>query len=100
MKLKVPENNFSNCEDAMARGAFPLTDYHYHSVTLPNFRGGCARPKLHSFRNISGEYFRTEARSEFRNEMIAFAAIFITAAIPVLSNLRALADFLRAMGTV
>ena len=100
MKPKIPENNFSNCEDAMVRSAFPLTDYHYQSVTLPNFRSGCARPKLHSFRNISSEYFRTEARSEFRNEVIAFAAIVITAAIPMLSNVRALADFLHAIGTL
>ena len=83
----------------MPRSALPLTDYHYQSVTLPNFRGGCARPRLHSFRNISSEYFRTEARGEFRNEVIAFAAIVITAAIPLLSNVRALADFLRVIGT-
>ena len=51
MKPKIPEKHFSNCDDAMARSTFPITDYHYHSVTLPNFRGGCARPKLHSFRN-------------------------------------------------
>ena len=100
MKPKIPENNFSNCEKAVTRSAFPLTDYHYHSVTLPNFRGGCARPKCHSFRNISSEYFRTEARGEFRKELIAFAAIVITAAIPMLSSARALADFLRAIGTV
>jgi len=100
MKPKIPEKNFCNCQDATLKSAFPLTDYQYHSVTLPSFRGGCARPKLHSFRKISSEYFRTEARGEFRTEVIAFAAIFITAAIPVLSNVRALADFVRAIGTL
>jgi hypothetical protein len=100
MKPKIPEKNLINCEDVTPKSVFPLTDYHYHSVTLPNFRGGCARPKLHSFRNISSEYFRTEARGEFRNELIAFAAIVITAAIAVLSNVHALADFLRAIGTI
>ena len=100
MKPKIPEKNFSNCEDVTLKSAFPLTDYQYHSVTLPNFRGGCARSKPHSFRNISSEYFRTEARGEFRAEVIAFAAIFVTAAIPVLSSVRALADFLHAIGTL
>jgi hypothetical protein len=100
MKPKSFEKNFSNDVDATLKGTFPLTDYHYHSVALPNFRGGCARPKLHSFRNISSEYFRTEARGEFRTEVIAFAAIFVTAAIPVLSSVRALADFLHAIGTL
>jgi hypothetical protein len=78
--------------------AFPLTHCNYHAVTLPKFGGGCARRKLSSFRNISGEYFRSEARGEFCCEMIAFATIIITAAIPVLSNVHALADFLRAIG--
>ena len=100
MKPKITEKNLSNFENGTPKGAFPLTNYHYHTVTLPNFRGGCAGPKCHSFRNISSEYFRTEARGEFRKELIAFAAIVITAAIPMLSNARALADFLRAIGTV
>ena len=78
--------------------AQPVTDYHYHVAALPKFGSGCARPKLSSFRNISGEYFRTEARGEFCREMIAFGAIIITAAVPVLSNVHALADFLRAIG--
>lgn len=78
---------------------FPLIHSNYHVATLPNFNGGCARPELPSFRNISGEYFRNEARNEFQLEMTAFAAIVVTAAIPILSNLHALADFLRAIGS-
>jgi hypothetical protein len=99
MKPKFPENNFRKCVDPSTKGEFPRTDYHYQAETLPDFRGGCARPKLPSFRNISGEYFRNEARGEFRRELIAFVAIFITAAIPVLSNMHAMADFLRATGS-
>ena len=77
--------------------SFPLIHSNYHVAAIPNFRGGCARNE--SFRNISGEYFRNEARNEFQLEMTAFAAIIVTAAIPILSNLRALADFLRAIGS-
>jgi hypothetical protein len=75
----------------------PLVDSNYHVVTLPNLNGGCARHP--SFRNISGEYFRNEARNEFQLELTAFAAIILTATIPILSNLHALADFLRAIGS-
>ena len=77
---------------------FPRIDSHYHNATFPNLNGGCARPELPSFLNISSEYFRTEARGEFQLEVTAFVAIMLTAAIPMLSNLHALADFLRAIG--
>ena len=77
---------------------FPVIHSNYHIATAPNFNGSCARYGLPSFRNISGEYFRNEARNEFQLEMTAFAAIILTATIPILSNLHALADFLRAIG--
>lgn len=79
---------------------FPLVESNYHIATMPNFHGACARQELPSFRNISGEYFRNEARGEFQLELIAFAAIVLTAAVPILSNMHALADFLRAIGSL
>lgn len=100
MKSKVQEQRLSKRADLAPKRAsiFPLTDCNYHAVTLPNHRGSCVRPPFSSFRNISGEYFRNEARGEFCREMIAFGAIIITAAIPMVSNLHALADFVRAIG--
>lgn len=79
---------------------FPQVECNYQAVALPSYRGGCLRPSFSSFRSISGEYFRTEARNEFRAEAVAFAAIVVTAAIPILNNLHALADFLRAIGSL
>ena len=80
--------------------AFPLIHSNYSVASMPNFHGGCARRELPSFRNISGEYFRTEARGEFQREALAFALIAITAAVPLLSNAHALADLVRALGTL
>lgn len=78
---------------------FPAVASHYQLVTLPKFgSGNCACPKLPAFRQISGDYFRNEARGEFRRELIAFAAIVVTAAVPMISNAHALSDFLRAIG--
>ena len=77
---------------------FPRINSNYHIATFPNLNGGCAGHELPSFLNISSEYFRNEARSEFQLEVAAFAAIILTAAIPILSNLHALADFVRAIG--
>ena len=79
---------------------FPQIERNYHAVALPSYRGGCLQPQFPSFRNISGEYFRTEARNEFRAEAAAFVAIIVTAVIPILNNMHALADFLRGVGTL
>ncbi|PZR77976.1 MAG: hypothetical protein DLM52_03510 [Chthoniobacterales bacterium] len=95
--MKTTLKNLSRA-GAAGQNAFPLIDCEYHSATFPNFRGGCAQRTVPSFRNISREYFRNEARGEFRLESMAFAAIVVTAAIPVLNNVHALADVLRAIG--
>jgi hypothetical protein len=97
MKPKVEQNNLSKRVEVARKNAFPSIDRNYQTVALPSYRGGCLRPGFSSFRNISGEYFRNEARNEFRVEAVAFVAIVITAAIPILNNMHALADFLRAI---
>src|SRR5436309_15940764 len=100
MKPTVEQNDLSKRTDAARENAFPSIDCNYQTVVLPSHRGACLRPRFSSFRNISGEYFRNEARNEFHIEAIAFVAIVITAAIPILNNLRALADFLRAISNL
>jgi len=102
MNSTVEQNNLSKRADVAQRNAaaFPSVDCNYQTVALPSYRGGCLRPKFSSFRNISGEYFRNEARNEFRVEAVAFVAIIITAAIPILNKMHALADFLRAIGNL
>ena len=102
MKPTVEQNNLSKRADIAERnaGAFSSIDCNYQTVALPSYRGSCLRPKFSSFRNISGEYFRNEARNEFRVEAMAFVAIIITAAIPILNNMHALADFLGAISNL
>ena len=99
MKPTVEQNNLSKRAGVAERnaGTFPFIDCNYQTVALPSHRGSCLQPRFSSFRNISGEYLRTEARYEFRVEAAAFVAIIITAAIPILNNMHALADFLRAI---
>jgi hypothetical protein len=102
MKPTVEQNNLSKRADVAGRNAraFPSIDCNYQTLALPSYRGSCLRPTFSSFRNISGEYFRIEARNEFRLEAAAFVAIIITAAIPILNNMHALADFVRVIGTL
>ena len=102
MKPTVERNNLSKRADVAQENRAPFlnVDCNYQTVVLPSHRGACLRPRFSSFRNISGEYFRNEARNEFHIEAVAFVAIVITAAIPILNNLRALADFLRAISNL
>ncbi len=100
MKPTDEQNDLSKGTDATRENAFPSIDCNYQTVALPSYRGGCLRPRFSSFRNISGEYFRNEARNEFRIEAVAFVAIIITAAIPILNNMYALADFLSAVSNL
>ena len=102
MKPTVEQNNLSKRGDVAERnaGAFPSIDCNYQTVALPSHRGSCLRPRFSSFRNISGEYFRSEARNEFRVEAVTFVAIIITAAIPILNNMRMHVDFLLGIGNL
>ena len=102
MKPTVERNNLSRRADVAQQNRAPFlnVDCNYQTVVLPSHRGACLRPRFSSFRNISGEYFRNEARNEFHIEAVAFVAIVITAAIPILNSLRALAYFLRAISNL
>src|SRR5437667_8888490 len=100
MKPTVEQNDLSKRTDAARENAFPSIDCNYQTVALPSHRGSCLRPRFSSFRNISGEYFRNEARNEFHIEAVAFVAIVVTAAIPILNNMYALADFLHAISNL
>ena len=100
MRPTVEHSTLSKRADVARKNParFPKIDCNYRTVALPTFRGGCVRPKFSSFRDISADYFHNEARNEFCLEAVAFVAIAITAAIPILNNMHALADFLRVIG--
>ena len=72
---------------------FPVTDCNYHTVALGGYNG--ARSVTSSFRNISNDYFKSEARHDFLAEASFFAAIVLTAAVPLVSGAYALVQFIR-----
>ena len=102
MKPTIGRNNLSKQADGAQElpAPFPTVDCNYQAVVLPGHRGACLRPRFSSFRNISGDYFQNEARNEFHLEAVAFVAIVVTSAIPILNNMHALADFLRAISNL
>jgi hypothetical protein len=85
---------FAFCADRR----FPDTDCNYHSVTLGGYNS--ARSANTSFRNISNDYFKSEARHSFVAEASFFIAIVLTAAVPLMNGVHALAHFVRVIGAV
>ncbi len=71
------------------RRPFPVTDFNYHSVALGRSSGRCARTTGLSFHHISREYFATEANHYFLAETGVFAAIMLSAAIPLVNGAQA-----------
>jgi hypothetical protein len=75
----------------------PITDCNYQSAAFGESSGRYLRIPARSFWNIAGDYLKDEARHDFRREAMLFALITITAALPLINNLHALIEFLRAI---
>ena len=75
----------------------PVTDYSYHSVAFGGFSGRYMRNPAQSFWKITGNYLKDEARYDFWSEATLFVVITITAALPLMNNLHALIEFMRAI---
>jgi hypothetical protein len=98
IRLTTPNHSRRDLFDPAARNRrMPVTDYSYHSVGFGGFSGRYLRNPAQSFWNIAGDYLKDEARREFWSEAVLFALITITAALPLINNLHALIEFVRAI---
>jgi len=77
----------------------PLTDYSYHSGGFEDSSAHYTSVRVRPFWNITGDYFKYEARHDFRSEAALFAIITITAALPLINNMHALIEFVRAISS-
>jgi hypothetical protein len=75
-----------------------IANHNYHSVTFESFRANCGRTSVRSFWNITGDYFKNEARHDFLGEAALFAVVIITAFLPLINNAHALMELVRAIG--
>jgi hypothetical protein len=82
---------------ARKRNQMPMTDYRYQAVALGGSSGRYTRYPSRSFWKIAGDYLKDEARHDFQSEGMLFAVITITAALPLISNVHALIEFVRAI---
>jgi hypothetical protein len=80
--------------------SFPQTDQSYQSSTL---LGGCGTPvKFHgpSFLEISNRYFADEAPRSFAVEAGVFAALILTAVLPIVNSVQAVATLIHHAGVL
>lgn len=81
-------------------GHTPLTDYGFQTNSLEQFKGHCGPESVASFRDISGDYFKNEARTAFAGESTLFAVIVVTATIALISNASAWIELVRSFGAL
>lgn len=96
MKPTLQTNERKNRRDSaetLRPVAFPMTDFQFQSGPFSDFSGRGGRNPRPSFRGISEEYFRTEARRYFAWEAAFFALIVLIAAVPVIEGLSGLVRF-------
>ena len=77
----------------------PITDYSYQSAAFGESSERFVHHSARSFWNIAGDYLKDEARHDFQSEAILFAFISVTAALPLINNVHALIEFVRAISS-
>jgi hypothetical protein len=85
---------------AGGRSAFPKTDCNYHTASISNISGRCFGARRPSFRSISQDYFKNEARHNYAGEAALFGLIVLTAALPLLNSAQALLQLVRSVGVL
>jgi hypothetical protein len=80
--------------------ALPKTDYSFQAASVGNGGGRCFGTCRPSFRAISQEYFKNEARRSFASEAALFVVIVMTAALPIFNSVSALAHLVRSFAAL
>lgn len=76
----------------------PQIDFGYQAASMGNMGGRCFDPRRPSFRSISQDYFKNEARPNFAGEAALFSVILMTAAVPILNSVSAVLHLVRSFG--
>ena len=75
---------------------FPFVEYNYQASSLEDLTGRCAKIS-NSFRDISRDYFDTEADHDFLSNAAIFFALIASALVPIVSGASAVAHLCRAL---
>jgi hypothetical protein len=80
--------------------ALPQIDYSFQAASVAKGGGRCFGSCRPSFRAISQDYFKNEARRSFVSEAALFSVIVMTSALPILNSASALVHLVRSIGTL
>ncbi|HYR22060.1 MAG TPA: hypothetical protein VEP30_03925 [Chthoniobacterales bacterium] len=94
MKPSSEANDYRTNFRSRRRTLFPITDCNFQAFALDRYHGGSPGSPVASFLNISREYFRYEARRNFRAEVAFFLIIAAILAVTFVSDARAIIHFL------
>ncbi len=95
----IETNRHSDCHIARRTShGLPQTDYQFQPDRRADFGGRCEGGSAPSFRGISQDYFRNEARGHFVSEASVFVLMLVTAAVPVIQGARGAMHILRVYG--
>ena len=75
---------------------FPLVDYFYHAPML-NPASVPRVKKSNSLRDISRDYFDSEANREFTTETAVFGTLILMAIVPIMTGMSAVIQLLRSL---
>ena len=78
----------------------PKTDYSYQAPSGSSMGGHCFGSRGPSFRAISQDYFKNEARHTFVTEAMLFSVIVMTAAVSVISSASGLVHLVRSFAAL
>jgi hypothetical protein len=75
---------------------FPLVDYHYHAATLSGSSSPCVE-RSKSLRDISRDYFDSEANEHFISEAALFTTLILTVVVPIITSASAVLGLMRTL---
>jgi len=86
--------------DSRQGSALLQTDYNFQGSSFANRGGRCFGSRRPSFRAISQDYFKYEARKSYAGEAALFVVIVMTAAVPIINSVSALLHLVRSFGAL
>ena len=75
---------------------FPHVEYCYRAPMLNPSSAPCVK-RSNSLRDISRDYFDTEANREFTTEAAVFGTLIVMAIVPIMSGMSAVVQLLRSL---
>ena len=93
----INQRHASEPRGSRAGRSFPQIEHNYQSPTL---RGSPAKFRGRSFYEISNKYFADEAPRSFAVDAAIFSALILTALLPIVNSVQAVATLIHSLGVL